>query len=440
MQHVLDVLEQAARKLPTGTLISGAIGAEAFFDPACTPAALDRVAPGDAVVLDTLSAHAGILNLAAAKKFGARTNGPPPLAGWYGKDMKSRQWDGVVHQAAWTRISELLMSDRSHQDAELRAFLEGEIKWGVTSITLMESYPAHRVEQLAVIDSPLRVRIVPFLTYQEVDQRRKPEYPEVPTQLMERVTVNGEKWMLDSNPFERSGGMRQPYADDPTSSGQVDFSPVEIRAILEGSLQHNRPLLLHAVGDRTTETLLNQMEASGGAKTWSQRRLRIEHGDGLMPDLMPRAKNLGVIVVENPTHFAFGELFVRRYGPERAAVMLPLHSLMDAGMPLVIATDGVVGIPILNPYLSLMFASAYPGKLKESLTREQAVTAFTATAAYAEFAASSKGTLEPGKFADLAVLSQDIFRVPLQELPKTESVLPIVGGKIAFTSGLLTAK
>jgi len=68
------------------------------------------------------------------------------------------------------------------------------------------------------------------------------------------------------------------------------------------------------------------------------------------------------------------------------------------------------------------------------------VTAFTATAAYAEFAENSKGKLEPGKLADLAVLSQDIFQVPPQDLPKTESVLTIVGGKIAFTSGLLTAK
>ena len=178
----------------------------------------------------------------------------------------------------------------------------------------MEGYPAHRVEQLSVIDSPLRVRLVPFLSYQEINRRRKPEYPHVPRQLSDRVTVNGEKWLLDSGPIERSGGIRQPYADDPTSSGQVDFPPEEVRAILEESLQHDRPLLLHAVGDRTTEALLNQMEATGGAKIWSQRRLRIEHGDGLMPDLIPRAKNLGVIVVEKPTHFAFGELFVRRYG------------------------------------------------------------------------------------------------------------------------------
>ncbi len=158
----------------------------------------------------------------------------------------------------------------------------------------MEGYPAHRVEQLSVIDSPLRVRLVPFLSYQEINRRRKPEYPHVPRQLSDRVTVNGEKWLLDSGPIERSGGIRQPYADDPTSSGQVDFPPEEVRAILEESLQHDRPLLLHAVGDRTTEALLNQMEATGGAKIWSQRRLRIEHGDGLMPDLIPRALNVSI--------------------------------------------------------------------------------------------------------------------------------------------------
>jgi len=82
-----------------------------------------------------------------------------------------------------------------------------------------------------------------------------------------------------------------------------------------------------------------------------------------------------------------------------------------------------------------MYASAYPGKPKESLTREEAVIAFTRTAAYAEFAEGSKGTLESGKLADLAVLSQNIFRVPLEDLPKTESILTIVGGQIAYASG-----
>ena len=66
------------------------------------------------------------------------------------------------------------------------------------------------------------------------------------------------------------------------------------------------------------------------------------------------------------------------------------------------------------------------------MTREQAVIAFTLTAAYAEFAEKDKGSLAPGKLADLAVLSQDIFRAPNEDLPKTLSVLTMVGGHIVY--------
>jgi predicted amidohydrolase YtcJ len=81
-----------------------------------------------------------------------------------------------------------------------------------------------------------------------------------------------------------------------------------------------------------------------------------------------------------------------------------------------------------------MLASLYPGKPQEAITREQVVTAYTLTAAYAEFAEKEKGSLEPGKLADLVVLSQDIFHIPPEDLPKTESVLTMVGGRIVYDS------
>jgi len=92
-----------------------------------------------------------------------------------------------------------------------------------------------------------------------------------------------------------------------------------------------------------------------------------------------------------------------------------------------------------NPYLNIMLATIYPGKPREAITREQAVIAYTLTAAYSEFAEKDKGSLEPGKFADLAVLSQDIFGVPPPELPKTESVLTMVGGKVVYDAKVLSA-
>jgi hypothetical protein len=91
----------------------------------------------------------------------------------------------------------------------------------------------------------------------------------------------------------------------------------------------------------------------------------------------------------------------------------------------------------MNPYLNIMFATTHPDRPSEAITREQAVIAYTATSAYAEFAEKDKGTLEPGKLADLAVLSQDIFTVPLQDLPKTESILTLVGGKVVYDAHAL---
>ena len=84
-----------------------------------------------------------------------------------------------------------------------------------------------------------------------------------------------------------------------------------------------------------------------------------------------------------------------------------------------------------------MLASLHPNRPSEAITREQAVIAYTLTSAYAEFAENEKGSLEPGKLADLAVLSQDIFTIPPPEMPKTTSVLTLVGGKITFDAKVL---
>jgi predicted amidohydrolase YtcJ len=317
--------------------------------------------------------------------------------------------------------------------------LEREAQWGVTSITLLDVYPARRVQQLAEIDSPLRIRVVPFLEFQDSDRRRKPVYPSVPVHLKDRVTVSGLKYLLNGTPEERSAAERIPYQDDPSTSGQLDFSPKELEAILREALQQNIQLLLHTIGDRTTETLLDAMDATGGAKAWSKSRLRIEHGDGIMPDQIPRVKALDILGVENPINFTLGELMQQRFGKDKAALVQPFRSLLLAGIPLAIATDSSPESPVADPYLHIMYAIAYPGKPKESLSREEAVIAFTRTAAYAEFAEDNKGTLEPGKLADLAVLSQDVFEVAPEDLPKTESVLTIVGGRVAFASGPFSA-
>ena len=193
--------------------------------------------------------------------------------------------------------------------------------------------------------------------------------PAHPTPL---VTVSGTKWILDGTPIERSAAMRTPYADRPSTSGELNFSEKEMEDMLRESLQRDDQLLVHIVGDRTAETFLNAMDATGGKAVWSKRRVRMEHGDGVLPDLVARVRELGIVVVQNPTHLALRDLMVGRYGSQRADQLQPLRSLLEAGIPLALGSDGPA-----NPYLNIMLASTYPAKPQESITREQAVVAYT---------------------------------------------------------------
>jgi predicted amidohydrolase YtcJ len=136
---------------------------------------------------------------------------------------------------------------------------------------------------------------------------------------------------------------------------------------------------------------------------------------------------MGIVVVQNPPHLAGVNLIPAPGGVLERLKAQPLRSLLAAGIPVAFDSDGPP-----NPYLNIMFASIDPDRPSEAITREQSVIAYALTSAYAKFAEKDKGSLEPGKLADLAVLSQDIFIVDASVLPKTESVLTMVGGKIVY--------
>ena len=179
--------------------------------------------------------------------------------------------------------------------------------------------------------------------------------------------------------------------------------------------------------------MLDAIDAAGGKRRWNGRRVRFEHGDGLFPDLVERVKADGIVVVQNPSHL----MALSGNAPPGTSMFQeaqPLKSLLAAGIPVAFGSDGPT-----NPYLNIMFATIHGNRPPEAITREQAVIAYTLTSAYAEFEEKSKGSLDAGKLADLAVLSQDIFTVPTPQLPKTESILTLVGGKTVYDARVLQA-
>jgi predicted amidohydrolase YtcJ len=433
---VADAVSSAAAKAPKRTWITGSIGPSVLEDPQATRAALDKLAPDHPVALYVWTGHASVLNSLALRKLGISEDEPDPEGGRYARGADGKL-TGRVFEFAQIRIAKSYSELANDQEAEqeLKRFFAEAAHWGITTVQNM-SHPITQARSLALFQKtppPIRVRAIWFGC---TDQHGRlttegcSGQPQTPL-----VTASGTKWLLDGTPIERSGAMRKPYADRPDTSGTLDFSPKEMEDMLRESLRNNDQLMVHVVGDRTAQAFLNAMNATGGKSVWSKRRVRIEHGDGITPDLVARARELGVVVVQNPTHLALRDLMLKRFGPERVNQLQPLRSLLDAGIPLALGSDGPN-----NPYLNIMLASTDPGRPQEAITREQAVIAYTLTSAYAEFAEKDKGSLEAGKLADLAVLSQDIFTVATNELPKTESVMTLVGGKVVYDAKVICAR
>lgn len=433
-EEVLDRVAGAAKEAPKGTWILGTHGIKVVNDSRATRFDLDRVAPDHPVRLVPYFGHGTVLNTRAVAALGMSEEEPDPLGGCCERVEHSKQITGKLFGYAqwgpWRRLA--LMASETEVISSAQQLAEQAVRFGITSLQIMSLLPpSHYLPALLRANLPVRVRVIRFSpTGADSRDVRDGSDVQVPSDATPRVTLSGTKWLLDGTPLERRAALRREYRDRSGWSGQFYLPEQEMRAMLRESVEGGDQLLVHAVGDRTAAAFLDAMESEAGNVDWKARRVRIEHGDGLLPDLISRARDLGVVVVQNPSHFAFSDIFAERYG-EVNHKYSPARSLIEAGIPFALGSDGP-----LNPFLNLMFAVMHPARPEEALTVEQAVEAYTRVSAYAEFQEEEKGIIAPGKLADLAVLSQDIFTAPPGSLPGTESLMTIVGGQIVYANGL----
>jgi predicted amidohydrolase YtcJ len=324
----------------------------------------------------------------------------------------------------------------AHVIAQYQAFARTAVTLGYTSLQDMSVGLTHdrALRALRAAQLPLRVREICF-----------PMSAHEPCVLGDDgdpglVRGAGVKWITDGTPVERLSFVDTPYADRPDQVGAPDLSSAALRGQMiahrTGPADRHQ-LLFHAVGDGAIDRVLDAMDDTGGAAAWSGRRTRIEHGDMLFSWNIERVRELGVVIVQNPTHFTLAPVFAQRFVPAVFGELEPMRSLVLAGVPLAIGTDGI-GAP-QSPFLNLFLAMVHPTHPSEALTLDQAVAAFTRGAAYAELQDQCKGTLAPGRVADLAVLSQDIFHAAPSDIVTTTSLLTMVDGRTVWDAGVLHA-
>jgi hypothetical protein len=251
------------------------------------------------------------------------------------------------------------------------------------------------------------------------------------------------KAFMDGVVESHTAAMLEPYSDDSKLSGSLNYTPEQFRDnVVELDRRHFQ-VITHAIGDRAIRTALDAYQAAAQINGPRDRRLRIEHIETIHPEDIPRLGRLGVIASMQPYHcYPEPNLFniwARNIGPQRLPYSFAWHDLAAAGAKLAFGSDWPV--VSLDPFIGIQNAVTrqdWSGQPREGfvsaqkVTLNQALAAYTRGGAFAEFEEDQKGTLEPGKLADVVVLSQDLFAAHPLEIRKTRVVLTIVGGRIVF--------
>jgi predicted amidohydrolase YtcJ len=254
--------------------------------------------------------------------------------------------------------------------------------------------------------------------------------------------VTGVKMVVDGVIESHTAIMLEPYSDRPSSSGSSPYTQEELDDLVARCHAAGLQVWIHAIGDGGVRMALDAFERAKAAGGPEDARFRIEHIEVIAPEDIPRFKEIGVIASMQPIHSDPDTVAVwsRAVGPERVDYAFPWQSFVDAGAPLAFGTDWPAAISNapLRGLHNAVNRQTPEGKPEggwipaQRVSVETGLDAFTASAAWASFEEGRRGTLSPGKLADLVVVSKDLFEIPPEEIHTVRALMTVVGGKVVY--------
>jgi predicted amidohydrolase YtcJ len=257
------------------------------------------------------------------------------------------------------------------------------------------------------------------------------------------LRIGGLKGFADGSLGSSTALFFEPYSDTPNTRGLLFDQMLPEGTMLkrvEAADKAGLQVMIHAIGDEANKTILDlfqQVAEKNGAR---ERRFRIEHAQHIRASEIPRFGKQKVVASMQPYHCADdGRWCDKRIGPERSKGTYTFRTLLDTGAVLAFGSDWTVAP--LNPMEGLKAAvtrQTLDGKNpngwvpEQKISLEEAVRAYTVGSAYAEFQEKVKGSLAPGKLADLVLLDRDIFNIDPAELDKVKVVMTMVDGRVVY--------
>lgn len=411
-----------------------------------THAALSSASPDNPVYLTRVDGHAGLANRQALIAAGVTRATRDPQGGRIMRDAAGEP-SGVFIDRAEELVTARIPA-LSSQQLEAQALLADAAvtRLGLTMVhdagsnaATVDAYrrlvDAGRLKtRLYVMRSGTLAELTPFFDAGPIAAGGD-----------HRLAVRAIKIVADGALGSRGAALLEPYADEPGSTGLLTTPPEQVYALTLAASRARFQVATHAIGDRANRTVMDtfarvQREVPGARDL----RHRIEHAQILDAAEIPRFASLGIIASMQPTHATSDMPWVpARIGPARMEEGAYVWGkLRTAGARIAAGSDFPVEEP--NPLLGFHAAitrqdrSGQPREgwmPAERMSRIEALRAFTIDAAYAAHAETLVGSLEAGKLADLVMLSDDIMRVPPQQILRTAVRLTVIGGSIAYQDG-----
>jgi len=246
------------------------------------------------------------------------------------------------------------------------------------------------------------------------------------------VKIGFIKILADGSLGARTAALKQPYFDKPGTNGMMLYTQKKLNKLVLKAHKAGLQLAVHAIGDRAIESVIKAFSKALKEFPTEKHRHRIEHCSVLNPKLIKRMKRLGLIASVQP-HFIVSDFWVvNRVGEAKARWVYPFKTLLHER--LVVASGSDCPVEPINPLLGVWAAVTRKSFAEESLTVEEALKTYTLNAAYVSFDEHKKGTIEIGKFADLTILSDNLFNVSPDDIRKVAVEMTIVDGKATYIS------
>ena len=410
---------------------------------------LSAASPENPVSLGHASGHASFANALAMQLAGINDDTPDPMGGTIVRDASGAA-TGLMRETAQLLVSEAVARSgegRSSEDVDAEFVRAVELAgaealaYGVTSFQDAGSDfgTIDRLRALAAEGAlPVRLYVMVRRESNEVMDAKLPDYRIIP-EGNDFLAVRSIKRQIDGALGSHGAWLLENYIDI-DNPGLVLETVEDITGTAEVAIRHGYQVNTHAIGDRANREVLDIYEKVFAANPdRTNLRWRIEHAQHLNPADVGRFAELDVIASMQGVHATSdGPWLADRLGRDRMIrTSYVWRDILDAGVMIANGTD--VPVEHISPIAS--FYSSVSRRMNNGevlsgehrMTREEALESYTINNAYAAFEEHLKGSLTPGKLADIVVLSRDIMTIPEDDIPATEVAYTIVGGEVRYS-------